>query len=389
MKKLTLGLSMLCLCAALSGCGSEQSSAAEASVTEQSVQAESTTETAAKEAAAESTAAESTAQASEAGAAEEEKETLRNSFLAAADEVIIAEDSVTFTDNSGREEAITIAKNPQKVANLYGSFTTLWYEAGGTVASCIGGKSTVALYEEYIGRDITADEGVTVAADSAAGKNWDVETILAQQPDLIICSTAMKGYETINGPAEAAQIPLIAVSYNDFSDYLKWFNVFCNLTGKPELWDEIAMKTLDDVVDVLVSAPKTDNPKVFSIFAGSESLTANTSKTVLGGMITALNGVNIVDEWDNPTGADRLDVNLETVYAADPDIILIQCHSTEEEEKAFVEEQYGSNEVWKSLRAVQNGQVYYLEKSLYHNKPNSRFAEAYQKLAQLLYPEAY
>lgn len=389
MKKLTLGLSVLCLCAALSGCGSNPSSTADSSSVEQSIQTESSSEVTTVAASEATDAVESAAPSLETDATKEEKEALRNTFLLAADEVIIEEDSVTFTDNSGKEEPVTIAKNPQKVANLYGSFTTLWYEAGGTVASCIGGKSTIALYEEYIGRDITADEGVTVVADSSAGKNWDVETIIAQQPDLIICSTAMKGYDTISAPAEAAQIPLIAVSYNDFSDYLKWFKVFCNLTGKPELWDEIAMTTLDEVVDVLVNAPKTDNPRVFSMFASSDSLTANTSNTVLGGMITALNGINIVDEWDNPTGADRLDINLETVYAADPDIILIQCHSSEEEEKAFVEEQYGSNEVWNSLSAVKNGQVYYLEKSLYHNKPNRRFAEAYQKLAKLLYPEAY
>ena len=36
---------------------------------------------------------------------------------------------------------------------------------------------------------------------------------------------------------------------------------------------------------------------------------------------------------------------------------------------------------------MQNDKVYYLEKTLFHNKPNSRFAEAYQKLAEILYPD--
>ena len=47
-----------------------------------------------------------------------------------------------------------------------------------------------------------------------------------------------------------------------------------------------------------------------------------------------------------------------------------------------------SAEVRPSLSAVKNGKVYYLEKSLFHNKPNSRFAEAYKVLAQYLYPDA-
>ena len=171
------------------------------------------------------------------------KASLKAEFLKLADEVTVSDDAVTFQDASG-DTSVTIQKNPQKVVNLYASFTTLWYEAGGTVVGCIGGSSSQELYEEYIGRDITADEGMTVAATSSSGKKWDTETILSLQPDLIICSTAMSGYSTIQSPAEAANVPVIAVSYNDFSDYLKWFKVFCNLTGHPELWESVAMNCL-------------------------------------------------------------------------------------------------------------------------------------------------
>lgn len=316
------------------------------------------------------------------------REQLRAQFLAEADKVVVTDDAVTFSDASVTDGGtITIAKNPEKTLNLYASFTTLWYEAGGTVIGCIGGSSSVELYREYIGRDITQDEGVTVVATSSAGKNWDVETIIEMNPDLIICSTAMSGYSTIQAPAAAAGIPLIAVSYDDFSDYLKWFKVFCNINGQPELWDSIAMKALDEVLDVLLEAPTEDNPTVFSMFSGSNSLQANTSNTVVGGMIDALNAVNIVDTWENTTGAERLDINLETVFAADPDIIIVQCHAGAEAAQAQVEELYGDNPVWQSLDAVKNGRVYYLEKTLFHNKPNSRFAEAYQKLAEILYPD--
>lgn len=316
------------------------------------------------------------------------REQLRAQFLAEADKVVVTDDAVTFSDASVTDGGtITIAKNPEKTLNLYASFTTLWYEAGGTVIGCIGGSSSVELYREYIGRDITQDEGVTVVATSSAGKNWDVETIIEMNPDLIICSTAMSGYSTIQAPAAAAGIPLIAVSYDDFSDYLKWFKVFCNINGQPELWDSIAMKALDEVLDVLLEAPAEDNPTVFSMFSGSNSLQANTSNTVVGGMIDALNAVNIVDTWENTTDAERLDINLETVFAANPDIIIVQCHAGAEAAQAQVEELYGDNPVWQSLDAVKNGRVYYLEKTLFHNKPNSRFAEAYQKLAEILYPD--
>ncbi len=317
------------------------------------------------------------------------KAAFKAEFLKAADEVTVNEDSVTFKDATSTDgSVITIKKNPANVVNLYASFTTLWYEAGGSVIGCIGGDSSQALYNEYIGRDITADEGMTVVATSSSGKKWDTEKIVSLKPDLIICSTAMSGYSTIEKPAKAADIPVIAVSYDDFSDYLKWFKVFCNLSGNPELWDSVAMKALDDVVEVLCEIPDENAPRVFSMFANASNLEANTSSTVVGGMVTAMKAVNIVDDWQNTDGAERLTINLETVFAANPDIIIVQCHAGTDAAAQQVEETYGSNPVWQSLNAVKNGKVFYLEKSLFHNKPNSRFAEAYQKLAEILYPDA-
>lgn len=369
---------MILAVASLAGCAqSGGDSKADSSVQESSKEESSAAE--------ESSEAESSAEESKAEENTELKAELRAKFLEKADQVIVEADSVTFEDASS--ETVTIQKNPQKTVNLYGSFTTLWYEAGGTVEGCIGGDSAITLYQEYIGRDITQDEGVTVVATSSSGKKWDVESIVALQPDLIICSTAMSGYSTIQAPAEAAGIPVIAMSYNDFSDYLKWFKVFCNLNSQEELWDTVAMPALDSVVEILAKCPTEDTPRVFSMFSGAESLQANTTNTVVGEMIEEMNAVNIVDEWEKASGAERLDINLETVYAADPDIIVVQCHAGAEVAQQQIQEAYGENPVWQSLRAVQEGQVYYLEKELFHNKPNSRFAEAYQKLAEILYPD--
>lgn len=313
---------------------------------------------------------------------------LADAFLEKANAVTVGEDSVTFTDASGQGDTqLTIAKNPKTVVNLYASFTTLWYEAGGAVVGCIGGSSSQSLYTEYIGRDITADENMTVVATSSSGKKWDVESILALQPDLIICSTAMSGYATIAGPAEAAGISLIAVDYNDFSDYLKWFKVFCSLNDRSDLWDSVAVPALNEVVRVLLSCPTENTPSVFSMFASADNLQANTSHTVVGGMISAMNARNIVDQWSNAAEADRLEINLETVFAANPDIILVQCHAGKEAAQELVQSLYGDNPVWQSLTAVQEDRVYYLEKTLFHNKPNRRFADAYTKLASCLYPD--
>lgn len=305
-------------------------------------------------------------------------------YLKKANEVEVTDTAVRFTDANGNK--MEIRKNPSKVVNLYASFTTLWYEAGGTCAGVIGGSSSVSQYEDYIGRDITKDEGVTVVATSSAGKRWKTEPIIAMNPDFIICSTAMSGYKTISTPAQNANIPVIACDYEDFADYLKWFKVFSNLTGHAELYDSVALKALDQVISVRLETKDLEKPKVLEIFGGTTASQANTKNTVMGEMLDEVNGENIVDSWAGADTAERLDINMEAVAAANPYYILVQCHAGEDEIKKMIAETYGDNAVWNSLDAVKNNRVYYMSKLLFHNKPNHKFAEAYQTLAETIHP---
>ena len=62
---------------------------------------------------------------------------IRAKFLEKADEVVVTDTSVIFTD-AASETPFEITKNPSKTAVLYGSFVTLWYEAGGKAFRPLG-----------------------------------------------------------------------------------------------------------------------------------------------------------------------------------------------------------------------------------------------------------
>ncbi len=304
----------------------------------------------------------------------------RDYFLSAANEVEITSTSVIFTD-AAHDEPIEIMKNPKRVACLFPSFTTLWYEAGGTVVGCIGGTSS-ELYLETIGRDIASDPQMTVIGRTPAAKSWDIETLMALDCDLIICSRSMNGYSTIADIAKSAQIPLICAKYDTFTDYLKWFKVFSNITNNSHLWEQIALPTLDVVLSLLNDLPAA-TVIVLPIFAGTTSVKACTSSTMLGEMLVQLDAINVADSPNSP--GDLIDISLESVLIADPDVILVQCHASTELAKAQIDASFADNPVWNTLDAVKNGRVVYLDKSLFHNKPNSRFDEAYVELANILY----
>lgn len=48
---------------------------------------------------------------------------------------------------------------------------------------------------------------------------------------------------------------------------------------------------------------------------------------------------------------------------------------------------FRENPLWNEMDAVKNGQVHILDKHLYNLKPNARWAEAVEKLAEILYGE--
>ena len=307
-------------------------------------------------------------------------------YLKKANEVTVTDSAVVFTDDTGRGELI-IAKEPQNVAVLYGSLACLWYEAGGTIQIAIGGKSAATLYKEQIGRDFTGDEGVTIIAESSSGTNWDVESILATKPDLIVCSTGMKGYETIGGPAEAVGIPVIGIDYDGVQDYLKWFKVFCNLTGHPELWDTVANATAQEIGTIVAGVPTDVEPLTsLSLVISAGEMKAYTIASQTGVIIHELGGTNLIDP-DSSKTTTSLDVSLEDLYALDPDVIFLTVRIDLESAQTDLEEIVGGSPVWEELRAVKEGRVYFLDKGLFFNKANHRYDESYRTIAQYLYPD--
>lgn len=310
-----------------------------------------------------------------------EKDELKNYYLSLADEVIINGDEIIFKDLYDKE--IKLTRKKFKTISLYASFTTLWYEAGGEVIATIGGSS-VDLYLEYIGRDITKDDGVEIVSTTNSGKNFDIELILALNPDLIICSDAMNGYQTISEHAKNANIDLIVCDYEDFRDYLKWFKIFSFLNYQEQLFTDIALTTMNEIVDIVIQSQFQDSQKVLSIFS-SPTPVANTNKTLVGRMIEELNSINIISDVNNVSGSERVPINLEAIYEQQPTIILINCHQDEELAQSIIANALQKNPIWNNLDAVKMNRVYYLPKELFHNKPNRRFVESYRLLFQLLY----
>ena len=89
---------------------------------------------------------------------------------------------------------------------------------------------------------------------------------------------------------------------------------------------------------------------------------------------------------DNGTLLD--DLSLEVIVKSDPDFIFVTFMGADEEKAHKVlDDTLLSNPAWSELSAVKNGRFVILPKQLFHYRPNAKWGEAYQQLADILFGE--
>ena len=126
------------------------------------------------------------------------------------------------------------------------------------------------------------------------------------------------------------------------------------------------------------------SPTVLYIRAtGSSCKVKGSEGSVLGEMLADLGCENIAD---SETGLLE-SLSLETILAADPDYIFAVLQGEMEGAQAMLEGTLLDNPAWEGLTAVKEGRFYLMDQQLYNLKPNARWGEAYEGLADILYPK--
>lgn len=279
-----------------------------------------------------------------------------------------------FIDDIGRE--VFAPQQPHNVAILFSSYAQIWQLAGGNVSITVG---------ESIERGFASADAVLV--DAGAGKTIDHELLLAAQPDLVIGSADIKAHQEACRILDEAGIPCALFRVDTFEDYLRMLKICTDLTQTPSAYEthgELVAAEIRDLKDRLAQAQVAAKDILF-IRAGSQPSAVKAKRApdnFVCTMLDELGAHNIADEA--PILLDGL--SLEEILLQDPDHIFLSSMGSEDASKAYMEDLF-RQDGWKDLRAVQAGNYTFLDKELFHYKPNNRWAEAYALLAQLLYPE--
>ena len=282
-----------------------------------------------------------------------------------------AQETMILTDDLGR--SVTIERRPQRVAALIGSFADIWCLAGGADALVAAADDTFRKFDLPISAE-TINLGAT--------KDISLEKLLAAQPQLVIasCSTA----EQVALEPVLSQMGLNTVYFDvdSFEDYLRMLRVCTQITGCEENYARYG-EDVQAQVDAARARADGSRPTVLYVRAtGSSCRVKGSEGSVLGEMLHAMDCANIADSEESLLE----NLSIEAILKADPDFIFVVEQSADPDAaKAVLEKTLFSNPAWQTLTAVREGRVHVMDGSLFNLKPNSRWGEAYEQLAEILY----
>ena len=282
----------------------------------------------------------------------------------------------TFTDDLSRE--VTLEAAPRRVAALTGSYADIWCTAGGRDTLVASASDAWTDFDLGLGEEV---------ANIGGAMGVSVEELLAAAPDLVLASTNIPSNQEMLPALEAAGVDVAFFSVDTFEDYLRMLEICTGLTGNPEAYQTYGEAVAEEIEAArarAAAALEEQGPeKVLYIRAAASVVKPKgSSGTVLGEMLADLGCINIADQDQSLLE----DLSMEAILAADPDKILIVLQGADPEPaKAQLEGEVLSNPAWQQLTAVREGRVYYMDKDLYHLKPNARWGEAYDHLVEILY----
>ncbi|MBE6656486.1 MAG: ABC transporter substrate-binding protein [Ruminococcaceae bacterium] len=283
--------------------------------------------------------------------------------------------AVAVTDALGREVAVPVEN--LRVAALLGSFADVYTLAGGRVVA-----ASADAWEDFS----LPLEG---AVNLGGAHSPSLEALFSASPTLVLASASSASHVALKEPLEAAGISVVYFKLNSVEDYLHMLRFSADLTGREDLYEKngVSVKErVDAVCNLYKSSPLPDEKrKVLFLRASSGFVKAKGSEgSVLGEMLLDLGCINIAD-----MGSGLLEsLNVEQVIKEEPyHIFIVAMGDDEAAALSSLDQMMSENPAWGTLRAVQEGRLHVLDKTLFHLKPNARWGGAYETLFEILAEE--
>lgn len=273
-------------------------------------------------------------------------------------------------DDLGRD--VVFESKPERIVVTSASFIEPLHAVGGEIVGRPDSRTGLPDYAKDI-------------PSIGAVYEIDVEKLLECKPDLVIINKGMneKLVETMN-ENKIKSLVLDMKSYPEVQNEIK---IFSELTG-----DEVSGKILLDDMDREINAtleklPK-DKKRIAILHSTAQGLSVQLDGSIAGNIAKMFGWENVASGMtpleNNP---DAAPYSLETLAEQNPEIIFITSMGKLDEIRKEMDEQFESDPAWRSIDAIEKGNIYYLPQNLFLLSPGIHYPEAVNLMASLVYPD--
>ena len=224
-----------------------------------------------------------------------------------------------------------------------------------------------------------------------SGTEVNIEELMTLNPDVVFysASSPQLGQQLTEAGFAAVAISANKWDYDCIETLENWFALLGQIfpeNDKTELVQSYSQEAYDLVQERVSGLSDEERERVFFLFKYSENSIHTSGAHFFGNWwAEAVGAVNVAQELDVDNQAE---VNLEQVYAWDPDMILI-TNFTSAQPQDLYDNTVGSYD-WSGVSAVKNQQVYKMPLGMYRSyTPGVDTPVTLLWLAQTVYPNLF
>ncbi len=267
-------------------------------------------------------------------------------------------------------EKLSIKKNPGRVIIITSPMLGIWYFAGGKAIGRINGDINVP------------PQALKIQTIGTSG-HPNLEKIISLKPDLVILSTHKHRQQKFIPFLKEAGIPYLALSYNNYPDFLAISDLFCRMNNNTKGLEKI--KQIKSKVNKIIAKCPENKQLSLITFASPNGITAELPQGDTGMILKMLKGNNIAKISPLKRGT-RVEMSIEKITEMNPEVMFVKQHGQSEKR---LREFFQGNSSLKSIKALKNDRLYFLPRELFLYKPNERYPDAFLYMAQILYPDIF
>lgn len=282
-----------------------------------------------------------------------------------------SEPYLTFKDFDG--ETVTLQDKPQNIVILNEQVLYSFYQVGGKAV----GVPTPFNIEP-------PKEAIKVPKVGFMHE-VNMEKVLELKPDLVIGQRFDHG--KLRETFKEANIPLANLNTQSIEDIKQNTILMGKITGNEPKAEELVNKMNSEINQVIEQIPDEQEMPTYAILTVmGDTAYVEQSSTIAIDIADQLKLRNATVSIDGEAFAGYIPFSMEEMVMINPDYLFILSHTTNDEAKEMIENNFKSNPAWSSLSAISNDQMYFLPKDKFVMAPGVDVAESYKYMADLITP---